>query len=166
MTGAREDGDGSGDQEDLDQPVFSLVRGKYRHAKRYGGEMTLLFFSERRGRLQLTITPRCSLLDFVYIQGTEEIVSNGGVGSSALILRNKEDALSKMDDNAAGMSLLCPAGRIGYWMFNLCTAQFLHQRTYQGLETRIGQDAPSLLEQGRSGIARGYDDDHRDGDSG
>ena len=43
------------------------------------------------------------------------------------------------------------------------TAQFLHQRTYQGLETRVGQDAPSLLEQGRSGIARGYDDDHREG---
>ncbi|KAI1789095.1 diphthamide biosynthesis protein [Ganoderma leucocontextum] len=102
--------DGSpGEPEDLDQPVFSLVSGKYRHVKRYGG--------------------------------TEEGASNGDVDSSALILRNQEDALSRMEDNAA--------------------AQFLHQRTYQGLETRIGQDAPSLLEQGRSGIARGYDDDHR-----
>ncbi|KAM5540108.1 hypothetical protein V8D89_006248 [Ganoderma adspersum] len=97
--------------EDLDQPVFSLVSGKYRHAKRYGDP--------------------------------EEAASNGDVDSSALILRNQEGALTKMEDSAA--------------------AQFLHQRTYQGLETKIGQDAPSLLEQGRSGIARGYDDDHREG---
>jgi diphthamide biosynthesis protein 2 len=41
------------------------------------------------------------------------------------------------------------------------TGQFLQKRSYQGLETRVGQDAPSLLEQGRSGIARGYKDDHR-----
>jgi diphthamide biosynthesis protein 2 len=31
----RDEGDEGGD---LDRPVFSLVTGKYRHAKRYGGE--------------------------------------------------------------------------------------------------------------------------------
>ncbi|KAI0643281.1 diphthamide biosynthesis protein [Trametes meyenii] len=97
--------------EDLDQPVFSLVTGKYRYAKRYGG--------------------------------TSEPAENGEGDSSAIILRNQEGALSKMDDSAA--------------------AQFLHSRTFRGLETRIGEDAPSLLEQGRSGIARGYADDHRNG---
>jgi diphthamide biosynthesis protein 2 len=34
--------------------------------------------------------------------------------------------------------------------------EFLLQRSWQGLERRLGQDAPSLLEQGRSGIASGY----------
>ncbi|KAI0631510.1 diphthamide biosynthesis protein [Trametes polyzona] len=100
------------EQEDLDQPVFSLVSGKYRHAKRYGGAE--------------------------YSSAMED------PNTSAVILRNQENALSKMDDSAA--------------------AQFLQSRTFRGLETRLGQDAPSILEQGRSGIARGYADDHR-GDS-
>ncbi|CDO73865.1 hypothetical protein BN946_scf185016.g22 [Trametes cinnabarina] len=97
------------EDEDLEQPVFSLVSGKYRHAKRYGGAVE---------------------------------AQRGAAESSAMVLRNQESSLSKMDDNAA--------------------AQFLQSRTFRGLETRIGQDAPSLLEQGRSGIARGYADDHRD----
>lgn len=44
------------------------------------------------------------------------------------------------------------------------TGQFLQQRTYQGLDMRLGEDSPSVLEQGRSGIARGYQDDreHQD----
>ncbi|KAI0370673.1 diphthamide biosynthesis protein [Pilatotrama ljubarskyi] len=109
-TGARDGGEE--EDEDLDQPVFSLATGKYRHAKRYGG--------------------------------APEPTANGDTDSAAIILRNQESTLSKMDDSAA--------------------AQFLQSRTFRGLETRIGQDAPSLLEQGRSGIARGYADDHR-GDS-
>ena len=55
VPGASGDENGSGEPEDLDQPVFSLVSGKYRHAKRYGGALTLLSFSELPFRLQLTI---------------------------------------------------------------------------------------------------------------
>ncbi|RPD58166.1 diphthamide biosynthesis protein [Lentinus tigrinus ALCF2SS1-7] len=96
------------EDEDDDQPVFSVVTGKYRHAKRYDGAS-----------------------------------AHDDIGdSSAVVLRNQENALSKMEDSAA--------------------AQFLQTRTFRGLETRVGQDAPSLLEQGRSGIARGYGDDHRE----
>ncbi|KIM87854.1 hypothetical protein PILCRDRAFT_263533 [Piloderma croceum F 1598] len=62
-------------------------------------------------------------------------------GLSTVILRNQDSTVSRLSDNAAG--------------------QLLQKRSYQGLESRIGQDAPSLLEQGRSGIARGYKDDHR-----
>jgi len=58
--------------------------------------------------------------------------------SSAIILRNQDSAVVQ-SDSAAG--------------------QFLQQRTYQGLDIRLGQDAPSMLEQGRSGVARGYQDD-------
>ncbi|KAF9652538.1 diphthamide biosynthesis protein [Thelephora ganbajun] len=61
-------------------------------------------------------------------------------GSSIVVLRN-EGTVSVVRDSAA--------------------AQFLQNRTYRGLETRVGQDMPSVLEQGRSGIARGYLDDHR-----
>ncbi|KAI0710920.1 diphthamide biosynthesis protein [Earliella scabrosa] len=98
------------EEEDLDQPVFSLVTGKYRHAKRYGGA---------------------------------DVPRDASGDSSAMILRNQENAVSKMGDSAA--------------------AQFLQSRTFRGLETRVGQDAPSLLEQGRIGIARGYADDHSEG---
>lgn len=36
-------------------------------------------------------------------------------------------------------------------------AGFLRDRAFKGLEVNAGRDAPSVLEQGRSGIARGYD---------
>ncbi|KAI0773195.1 diphthamide biosynthesis protein [Trametes elegans] len=97
------------EEEDIDEPVFSLATGKYRHAKRYGG--------------------------------ATDSTANGDGDSSAIVLRNQEGALSKVEDSAA--------------------AQFLQTRTFRGLEARIGQDEPSVLEQGRSGIARGYADDHR-----
>jgi diphthamide biosynthesis protein 2 len=60
--------------------------------------------------------------------------------SSAIILRDQESTVSTLRDSAAG--------------------EFLQSRTFRGLETRAGLDFPSLLVQGRSGIARGYGDDH------
>ncbi|EGN97603.1 hypothetical protein SERLA73DRAFT_184369 [Serpula lacrymans var. lacrymans S7.3] len=98
------------EEEDPDRPMFSLVTGKYRHAKRYGGHEETT-------------------------EGTNE------ANPTAVILRNQDGTVSRLDDSAAG--------------------QFLQSRSYRGLETRTGQDAPSILEQGRSGIARGYSDDHR-----
>ncbi|KAF8609001.1 diphthamide biosynthesis protein [Ceratobasidium sp. AG-I] len=60
---------------------------------------------------------------------------------SAIALRNNEGALSQIVANAA--------------------SDFLQARSFQGLEQRLGQDAPAVLEQGRSGIAKGYADvDH------
>ncbi|KAG8695187.1 Diphthamide biosynthesis protein 2 [Ceratobasidium sp. 395] len=60
---------------------------------------------------------------------------------SAVTLRNNEGALSRVSASVA--------------------SDFLHARAFQGLEQRLGQDAPSVLEQGRSGIAKGYKDvDH------
>jgi len=104
----RGEGGSSGSEgEDADQPVFSLVTGKYRQAKRYGGT-----------------------------NGAAEAQTS----DSAVILRNQANAVATLSDSAAG--------------------QFLQNRTYRGLETRDGEDEPSVLEQGRSGIARGYQDDH------
>lgn len=60
--------------------------------------------------------------------------------SSTLVLRNQDNTVAQVAaDSAAG--------------------QFLQQRTYKGLEIRLGEDTPSILEQGRSGIARGYQGD-------
>ncbi|PFH52498.1 hypothetical protein AMATHDRAFT_140010 [Amanita thiersii Skay4041] len=108
------DGKKSGDvdesdmeQEDPDQPAFSLVTGKYRHAKRYGGKVTPITEMQKDG--------------------------------SAVVLRNQDNQLVKTDDSAA--------------------AQFLQSRTYRGLDPRIGEDAPGVLEVGRSGVARGYQTD-------
>ncbi|KAJ7577918.1 putative diphthamide synthesis protein-domain-containing protein [Mycena floridula] len=97
-----------GEEEDGDQPVFSLVSGKYRHQKRYGAAVP---DQDTTGQ------------------------------STELVLRNQDGALLKTSENAAG--------------------QFLQNRSYQGLEMRLGKDDPSILEQGRTGIARGYVDDHK-----
>ncbi|CAE7228598.1 unnamed protein product [Rhizoctonia solani] len=62
-------------------------------------------------------------------------------GGHAVALRNNEGALSQA---------VATAG-----------SEFLHNRSFQGLEQRLGQDEPAVLEQGRSGIAKGYQDvDH------
>ncbi|KAH7886697.1 putative diphthamide synthesis protein-domain-containing protein, partial [Phlebopus sp. FC_14] len=97
------------EDHDPDQPSFSLVTGKYRHARRFGG-------------------PSNDLSDDDAAPGT-------------VILRNQDGTVATLTDSAAAM--------------------FLHSRSYQGLDARVGEDAPSILEQGRSGIARGYTDDHR-----
>ncbi|KAF7329083.1 2-(3-amino-3-carboxypropyl)histidine synthase subunit 2 [Mycena kentingensis (nom. inval.)] len=108
--GVLDDGAPSGNDEDEldpDRPTFSLVTGKYRHAKRYG---------EEKGKAPEQVSP-----------------------SSSVVLRNQETSLALAD--SAG-------------------AHFFQDRTFRGLEARVGQDEPSVLEQGRSGIAKGYQDDH------
>lgn len=73
--------------------------------------------------------------------------------SSALTLRNQDTTVARFMDSAGGNDLLviqCNESlptRVG---------QFLQSRTYQGLDPRLGLDKPSPMEQGRSGIARGY----------
>ncbi|KAF8057552.1 putative diphthamide synthesis protein-domain-containing protein [Lyophyllum atratum] len=103
---ADEDTDG----DDPDRPVFSLITGTYRHAKRYGAGAD-----------------------------SQPVESASG---SEVVLRNQDSAVATLTDSAAGM--------------------FLQARSYQGLEAHVGEDPPSVLEQGRSGIARGYRDvDHK-----
>lgn len=46
-------------EEDPDRPMFSLVTGKYRHAKRYGdGEFSSLYWLHVRMRTSFTFRPR------------------------------------------------------------------------------------------------------------
>ncbi|KAL0066996.1 Diphthamide biosynthesis protein 2 [Marasmius tenuissimus] len=97
------------EDEDEDQPVFSLITGKYRHAKRYGTNTTTAPENENENSTALI--------------GND----NGGRGS-----------LTKFTSSSAASQFL------------------LHSRTYQGLEPRLGEDDPGVLEQGRKGVARGY----------
>ncbi|KAK0486587.1 putative diphthamide synthesis protein-domain-containing protein [Armillaria novae-zelandiae] len=93
----------NGETEDGDQPMFSLITGRYRHAKRYGDTLS--------------------------------------IDSQALVARNGDSAIARLPDSAAG--------------------DFLQTRAYRGLDMRAGEDSPSVLEQGRVGIASGYTDDHK-----
>ncbi|KAF9074276.1 putative diphthamide synthesis protein-domain-containing protein, partial [Rhodocollybia butyracea] len=99
------------DLENEESPMFSLVTGRYRHAKRYG---------------------------FDTIPDAGVAKPSNPESSSALAPRNRDNALTLLSGSAAG--------------------QFLQSRSYQGLDPRLGQDMPSVLEQGRSGIARGYEE--------
>ncbi|KIK64153.1 hypothetical protein GYMLUDRAFT_57148 [Collybiopsis luxurians FD-317 M1] len=124
---AVERGDEEGNEEDGDSPVFSLVTGKYRHAKRFG-------FSSANGT-QNTPSPDPS--------------------SSTLVKRNQEGmALAVLKDSAAGEIFLFSISRCD--IDRCVSGQYLQTRSYQGLDPRVGQDVPGALEQGRSGIARGY----------
>ncbi|SJL06508.1 related to Diphthamide biosynthesis protein 2 [Armillaria ostoyae] len=93
----------NGQTEDRDQPMFSLITGRYRHAKRYGDTLS--------------------------------------IDSQALVARNGDSSIARLPDSAAG--------------------DFLQTRAYRGLDMRVGEDSPSVLEQGRVGIASGYTDDHK-----
>jgi len=75
-----DDEDTEGDaQQDFDEPQFSLVTGKYRHAKRYVTGIDTVTRS----------VPRLA-------------------GSDSVVLRNQDSAVSKLDDSAAGMIGLSP----------------------------------------------------------
>lgn len=99
------------DRDDDDKPIFSLITGTYRHAKRYTNPQ-----NSTASPSQLTPS------------------------HSALVLRNESNTVATITANSAA-------------------AQFLQERTYRGLDPRPGEDGPSVLEQGRSGVARGYQDD-------
>lgn len=59
-------------------------------------------------------------------------------GVAALTLRNNDFTLSKLE--SAG-------------------SNYLASREWKGLEARYGMDEPAVLDEGRSGIARGYEEE-------
>ncbi|KAF8320686.1 diphthamide biosynthesis protein [Clavulina sp. PMI_390] len=81
---------------------------------------------------------------FSLVSGTYRHAKNYGPGrdmsldgsSTTVATRSSDRSLTLARESAAGI--------------------FLQARTFRGLEQNIGQDAPSILEQGRSGVAQGY----------
>lgn len=132
------------EEGDPDRPIFSLITGKYRHAKRYGGEILGASFF-------------CFLL-------TENTTENDQPAppssSSAVVLRDQDGTVTTLRDSAAGVLFPTLCDLLEAESF-FCEGEFLQSRTFRGLETRAGLDPPNVLQQGRSGIARGYGDDYR-----
>jgi diphthamide biosynthesis protein 2 len=82
------------DEDDSERPVFSLATGKYRHAKRYGGE--------RLSRAPFSIY----LKDYpAEDNSTPAPISSS---SSALMLRDQDDTVAVLKDSAAGNVLSAP----------------------------------------------------------
>jgi hypothetical protein len=82
----------SSDQDeegDPDSPMFSLITGRYRHAKRYGGELLyrLLSVSPFFSRNTTTDNDR---------------VPASPPSSSALVLRDQDSTIATLKDTAAG----------------------------------------------------------------
>lgn len=79
---------------------------------------------------------------------------------TSVILRNQDNTVATLKDSAAGLFFptVCSARFINRHV-NF-SGEFLQARSFRGLETRMGLDAPSTLEQGRSGIPKNYADDH------
>ena len=138
-----QDDDKKDGEDNGDRPVFSLVTGTYRHPKRYRG----------RGE----VFSSAPFLKLTILQEDQQL-QIGGTSSgtqSAVILRNQDSVITQLDRAAGKFSFthLC----CSFAPLTVITPG--HQRTYHGLDMRIGQDAPSILEQGRRGVARGYQDD-------
>ena len=91
--------------------------------------------------------------------GGEQTQPESISGSSDVVLRNQDGTVAVMADSAGGTPIPLHNGLQLTDNSPPTPAQFLQARSFKGLETRIGQDAPSVLEQGRSGIARSYEED-------
>ncbi|RKP26913.1 putative diphthamide synthesis protein-domain-containing protein [Syncephalis pseudoplumigaleata] len=126
-----EDGDGDGDGDDGDVPQFSLVSGQLRSSARYAPGK---WHRHCHGPLALILAS---------IGGEED---------------GHDATEAALDDSLSSLTLRNQHSQVATWRESPA-AKYLAQRDFQGLEQRLGQDAPAQLEIGRSGIARGYADE-------
>jgi len=70
-----------------------------------------------------------------------------------LVPRNADTTVGRIIGSAAGKPFLDTTVKL---RLIFLSGEFLQTRSWQGLEQRIGRDEPSVLEQGRDGIAKGY----------
>lgn len=135
MNGQTATGNGSTldteEDDDPDAPIFSTVTGKYRYRRTYGSK------EDVQGKFlsSVSISSRWKQLTYASLIDTATLEAK----VQALAVRNEESALSAALSSAGG--------------------EFLATRTYKGLDPRYGQDEPSVMEIGRSGIARQYQGD-------
>jgi diphthamide biosynthesis protein 2 len=79
------------EEEDPDRPIFSLLTGKYRHAKRYGGE------------LQHYIILSYPFLSRNTTAENHPVPAPPPPSSSALVLRDQDSTIATLKDTAAGV---------------------------------------------------------------
>jgi diphthamide biosynthesis protein 2 len=132
-----QDDDQEDGEDNDDRPVFSLVTGTYRHPKRYGGGGEAF--------------PRLPFLKLKILSEDQQpqIGGSSSGAQSAVILRNQDNAITQLDRGKFSFTHLSSRFPC-VCSFTPLTRIFPgQQRTYHGLDLRIGQDAPSILEQGR-----------------
>lgn len=140
------DKENNGDEgEDEDRPVFSLVSGSYRQAKRFGGKTPRSSVSLRR----LTSSSQAKRR----LQQMHRTAVHLHLQPATRTMHSQNSATALPVSAATILS-----APIRLHFNSRSTAHFLQERSYQGLDPRLGQDTPSVLEQGRSGIARAYED--------
>lgn len=133
--------------DDEDRPSFSLVTGKYRQAKRYDDSTCLLDFSDPRINtiLQTRLPQSPNSRKVAALSQHASRKTHWQSWAIALLVCRFTSVLVLYTDNHP-----------------LSIAHFLQSREYRGLDPRLGLDEPSVLEQGRSGIASVYRDvDHK-----
>jgi diphthamide biosynthesis protein 2 len=81
----------------------------------------------------------------------EEVQESEEAHFSLVTGKLKHIHISTHDTVSAALSTTHPSRQVA-----LSSAEYLHERDFKGLDPRIGQDAPSTLQQGRRGIARTY----------
>jgi diphthamide biosynthesis protein 2 len=74
-----------------------------------------------------------------------------------LTLRNNEFTLAKLE-SAGSKSFFLHQANSGP-IINSHSGAYLSSREFKGLEARYGMDEPAVLEEGRGGIARGYEEE-------
>ncbi|BEI81471.1 hypothetical protein CcaverHIS002_0206310 [Cutaneotrichosporon cavernicola] len=110
-------------------------------------EATAVVASERATTGEADDSDNESELEFSLVTGTYRTRKTFGAaeeetreGGTDVALRNDNMSLAKLE--SAG-------------------SMFLQTRTFQGLEPRYGLDEPAMLEQGRTGVARGYTEEKK-----
>lgn len=136
--------DPENDEDDAEGPVFSTVTGTYRHPKRY--------FANGVAGMSY-VSPRYDSCADECFTDANDLESQ----ASALSIRNTSSAVARVLGSAAGMYYSIHPPQCTD--FDLPSGEFLSNRTYKGLEPRYGMDAPAVVQDGRSGIARGYGDE-------
>lgn len=87
---------------------------------------------------------------FFFFEGSSEVLTST---LTDLTLRSKDTSISMLLNSTAGKLLFNHLRNIPVkpWV-----GEYLKNRSYKGLEANIGQDDAAEVEEGRSGIARGY----------
>ncbi|SNX84599.1 related to DPH2 - diphtheria toxin resistance protein [Melanopsichium pennsylvanicum] len=120
------------ESDDDDRPHFSLVSGTYVHRRKFNNNKNINDTSNASSHQICTdITSKQALQ-----------LSDAQKGS------NNHDQVVVRNPTTGQLTTVLETASIAH----------LNQRGWKGLEERIGLDEPSLLEEGREGIAKGYKD--------
>ena len=116
------------EEEEDDRPHFSLISGTYVHRRKFNHKPT--------NPAQLDTAPSSE-----HTLELSQSTSGAGAGTN-------EDKVVVRNPTTGELTTVLESASMAH----------LSQRSWKGLEQRLGLDEPSVLEEGREGIAKGYKD--------